>query len=116
MCRAEKTYLTYLSDGISLAAVLRIVHHGGKLRSGRPVEGSCDDPEGDGGDLDYEVAIDSERQGAQRQSRKHFFFMDGMWEVGLREDSRITPRFSASAMERREVTFIKKVQLEKEHI
>lgn len=39
-----------------------------------------------------------------------------MWEVRLREESRMTARFSASAMERREVAFTKKVRLEKEHM
>lgn len=37
------------------------------------------------------------------------FFMDWMWEVRLREDSRMTPRHLVSAIERRELTLTKNV-------
>lgn len=77
-------------------------------------EGSCDNP-GAGGGLNCEIEVNSQMRGAQRWPER-MFFMDGMGEVRLREESRMTARFSAMAMERREVAFTKQVSLEKEHM
>lgn len=55
--------------------MLRIDCYGPSSEAGDESEGSCKIIQGaDGGDLDYEVAVDSQMRGAQKQSQKDFFF------------------------------------------